>query len=446
MTQTTFTGLRNVQRPERLPPGALAEAVNLFVDDTGGLETLPGFTGEAAEGGEIGEVAIGSGFVIGTGPAVKGISGTAALNRNTGTIGKMVIGKSFKIGWHYRGFTDAWEMDHLKYGFLVFNGGIYRRDASGQTVRVYQGLSDDVLQWASVGNLAFYAGDDDAGWIVDGIQHRPLRLPMPNQPVISIERGPLKAGMYQVTQCFQHVESGLESPLSPSLNVEVPEGVAILVHPEPPEGYRSKVYVTAVNHTVEKLLGVSDGGVLKYAGQALGELTDKRQINTYPLPALPVAGLAWWEEKLFAAFHDKTTDISTVYFSQRQAYGCFDLEQDAFAVPGEVVQMLGVPEGVLVATDRSIKLVTVEGHFASINPVANYGCKPGRPFGKDQWGDVMVATVRGAAVWNGSGLVSSHLKHSWDLKDTAHVALINIHGVSLGVVLTQDGGDRYNAY
>jgi hypothetical protein len=379
----TFLGLRNQARPERMERNALADGWNVVVTRDGSVQRRPGYAYRQA----------------------------------------------------LAGATDGCSMPHEQYAFWLADGILYVDDGS-QLRAVAAGLADTELSWAAFGDHLMYAGATDAGWLVDGTQHRPLRLPMPPQPEVAVVGGTLAAGVYQITQIFRHVETGLTTPSPPSLSGPLPDGTALSIAVFPPDGYESDVFVTdGPNGTVEKYLGTTGRGSLVYNGQPLGRRLDDWEVNTYPLPDwLPITGLAVYGQRLHAAFYDADSDTSTVYLSQRGYFHMFRLASDVYTVQGRIHQMAGIPEGVLVASSQNIYLWTEDEQPSGKREVVfKYGSAPGRPIDTDKQGRTVVWTAQGLRRWPDFGPAEQAKFIPSDAPSCAS-AIIHVDGQNLAVV------------
>jgi hypothetical protein len=385
-TLKQFTGLRNQQRPERLEPGSLVDCANVILDDTGAIETRPGYS-DIADMLDIGTV------------------------------------------------TDAYHMPHTQYGFILAEGNLYCWE--GYSLRTAAtGLTDTKLHFAALSNNLLYAGRTDAGWIRNGTLWQPLRVPMPELPTVETRSGSLLHGQYQITQVYRHLDSGIRTPAHPSVSVEVDTtGKSIAITVNPPEGWISDVFITERNGTAESYLASSIGGTVVYDGQMLLDPLDDWYINTQPLLNRPISGMALSEMRLHVAVYNPAYDTTQYYRSIMGQWHLFRLNREVFSRGGKCRQMLGVAEGVLIATDREVFLWVENGtDEGAITRLAAYGCGEERPIAMDSFGAVTINTDRGQATYppfdNSSrfkfippkaSIVRSAIIH----QDGKHLALVN---------------------
>jgi hypothetical protein len=393
-----FSGLRNQQRPERLQPGSLVDAENVILDDTGALETRPGFSG---------------------------------------IIGLLDIGT----------ITDSYPMPHNQYGYVLANGSIYCWD--GQSLRTAAtGLSDSKLQFAALSNHLLYAGDNDAGWIRNGIHWQPIRVPMPTPPRVEIRTGSLYAGQYQITQVYRHLVTGITSPAHPSMSVDcIEQGLSsVAIFPNAPSGWVSDIYITERNSTVERYLATSYGGQVIYDGQPLGDALDDWHINTQPLPDLPISGLALSDLRLHAAIYNSNFDTTQYFRSIQGHWHLFRLNREVFSRGGRCQQMLGVAEGVLIATDREVILWSENGtDEGAVTRLAAYGCGREKPIMTDSFGAVTINTDRGLATYppfDNSG----RLKYIPPKAESSRSAIVHQDGKHIALVNADETHDAYTQY
>lgn len=393
-----FLGLRNQQRPELMPKGALTDAENVIHMADGSLQTRFGFDAR-----------------------------WLALDN----------------------VQDFWGMAHERYAFVRAGDTIHIVHADGNHGVVVDGLTDETLSWASFGEHALYAGEQDAGWIANG-QHSPLRLPMPPAPTVTVVpgEGVLKAGQYQITQVYRHIASGLETPAPPSVNIEAQDAAALQIDLAPPDGYRALVFVTECNKTVERFLGSGTSGHLTYTGaERLKRLLDLWQTGTYTMPT-GVCAMAYFGQRLHVATYSPDTETSYVYYSQRGYLQAFRFASDVYALPGRIVQMLAVDDGILIATDRSVRLWRETGTDTGdldLQQRLDYGCPAGRPLVRDSYGQVTIFTHRGLATY--PPLQNTARFQFIPPKATAcHIGVATLLGQSFALAFADSEGAAYNQY
>ena len=397
-TLSKFTGLRNQIRPERLAPGSLTACDNVILDDTGALETRFGYLFDTA----------------------------------------------------LAGITDAYVVPSERYGYILASGSLYCWD--GQSLRTAAtGLSDTELSFAAYGDTLLYAGAHDAGRVVEGTQWYPVRMPMPPQPAVTVFESPtapgLAAGQYQITQIYHQLGYGLDTPAPASRNIEVTtDGAALLIASDPPIGYSADIFIAKANSTVERYLGTMYGGSMGYNGQPLGRTMDDWQTNTQTLPALPVAALAVYGLCLHAAFYREASHRTQIVYSQRGSYQAYRLAKDTYAVAGHVRQMLGLDEGVLIATNQAVWLWAEDGTEAgTMTMLSQYGCPEERPISRDSAGAVLINTYRGVLTYPPVS-DAAQFKFRPPACHACAVSIVHQDGMHLALVTADATGIPYTEY
>jgi hypothetical protein len=400
-TLKQFTGLRNQQRPERLEPGSLIACNNVILDDTGALETRFGY------------------FHL------------QSLND----------------------IKDGFTMPHERYGFILADGKLYNFDmySSFSMRTAVENLTETHLHFAAVGNTLLYVGNKDAGRVVDGMLWYPLRMPMPPQPTVHTAGipGNLHAGQYQVTQTYWNLGAGLETPAPASLNVEVAENAGMFIEANPPSGYAVNFFVTPPNGTAERYIGTSYGGMYNHdtLNESLhGRTLDQWQTNTQTLPEGNVVGLAIVGLCAHVAFYDSDHHRTQIVYSQRGSYQAYRLSKETYGVAGLVKQMLGVDEGVLIATNQAVWLWSEDGTDAgTMTRLSNYGCPNDRCIDRDATGITTITTNRGQLLYPPIN-DQARLKFIPPKANTVSTAIIQQNGLHLVLVTADETGEAYTAY
>jgi hypothetical protein len=387
-----FLGLRNVVRPERQPLGALAEADNVFLDDTGTVERRFGYA------------------------------------------------QSLPLS----GVTDAYGHKSFRYAIVVANGSIYRvDDALGQTL-LGTGYTDGVYQWAQVEDRIFFAGATEAGMILRGQSLLPLRWPDTPPPVVTEVNGGLSAGQYQFAQVYRHAETGMEGPASTPFAVDVGEDCAFLIQSDPPTGYEADIYVTAADDTTFRFLASGESVFYNVAATQLGAALDPEQLNASPLPTAPINAIEIHESSLYIAIYDQSANTSFIWPSAPYWYQLVNPDDDGLAINGKVLGMLSTPQGLLIGSDVGIWIRTPDDGMVRL---ADYGVVPGRPFARNAEGDIAVWTKRGLATVTAEGFRNRFEgKLSVAPGSSCSVALVDFDGSKQSIVLTDSGGTAFNPY
>jgi hypothetical protein len=197
MQINNFLGIRNTSPARSIPNNALADAVDLDIDDAGILSKRPGF----------------------------------ALSKAIASI------------------TSAYTTLNLE-SYVV---------AAGNLLRVLPNLTTISLapctatSFADAGSILF----TNDGLKVEGDQATVIKLPTPTLPpnltgAQSQFTGNNTVETYSATYCYQSIATGLESGSSPiaTLTVDENSGGVQVTSPMPPDGYKAVVYITDANGTV----------------------------------------------------------------------------------------------------------------------------------------------------------------------------------------------------
>lgn len=385
-----LAGLRNRLRPERLEPGALVVADNVDCDDSQTLERRDGY-------------------------------GLALALDNC---------------------QSAYATRDGERLFLVEDGTLVSLDSTLTRTVLAEGLTDTFLHWAEAPPYVYYAGARDAGVIVGGLAHRPLRIPAPDAPGVEVTAGDLPAGQYQVTCVWRDEVSGVESaaPVPAVIDLADDQGLSITAPSAP--GYETLIYVTEPNGTQLYLAATSTQLTLSAVDLLrLAHPLHAEQLAMNPLPA-DVMALAWHEGRLWAATQDPGAVVSAVWFSQPFWPSQFDLAADFILVDGTVLGMASSPAGLLIATQKALWLYTPE---ETLQQLTHYGAVPGYPITQDRNGLHYI--------WTAKGLLSfppltplTEGKVFVKPGTACSTAVVERRGRQQVVVLTDGGGAAFNPY
>ena len=387
---TGLAGLRNRARPERLEPGSLVFADNVDCDDSQTLERRDGYA--------------------------------LALGLDE--------------------CTSAYATRDGERLFLVEAGTLVSLDSTLTRTVLATGLVDSVLLWAEAAPYVYYAGAQDAGMIVGGVEHRPLRVPAPQAPALQVTAGDLPAGQYQATCVWRDWVTGMESAAPVPAVMEVMEGQGLSITAPTWPGMETLIYVSEPNG--DRLFLLCNSASVIVSGTDLLTLAHPlhdEQIAMNPLPE-NVSALAWHEGRLWAATQDAGSPVSAVWFSQPFWPSMFDLAADYILVDGTVVGMASSPAGLLIATQKALWLYTPED---TLQQLTHYGAVPGYPITQDRNGLHYI--------WTAKGLLSfppltplTEGKVFVRPGTVCSTAMVERRGRQQVVVLTDGGGSAFNSY
>lgn len=335
-------GLRNRERPERQPYGAMEDILNMDVTDSLTLERRDGWS-----------------------LTVPCAAVTAA--------------------YAARSEQRAWLIDG---GDLV----MLRPDLSMQTLA--SGLPQGEYHWAEADDLVFFTGPA-CGWI-RGDAVLPLRVPAPDSPALSGVDGDLPAGLYQAALTLTHAESGVEGGASLEAQIELPAAGGLrLAIPDLAEGHTATLYLSSTNGDVLYAVreGLAGGEVIEYRGPLL-ELArplEVAQRRGDPLPE-PVTVCEVHEGRLYVA-QPQDDDTTVLWISQPGWYHLFDLAADFEIFPGRITGLASMAGGLVVASTREVSVLQDRAR----SRITWYGTPEGRPLVKSPYGAVYIWTARGVA-------------------------------------------------
>lgn len=333
-------GLRNRERPERQPYGAMADAVNMDVTDTMTVERRDGF-------------ALAVPFTAVTG------------------------------GYAARDERRAWVID---------DGDLLRLHPDLSTALVATGFPQGEYHWAEADDLVFFTGPR-CGWL-RGDALLPLRVPNPDSPGVAAIAGSLPAGQYQVALTLTHDETGIEggSSLEVPFELAVPGGLRITI-PALALGHTGNLYLSSTNGDVLYAAtgGLIGGDSIEYNGPLL-ELARPLETAQRNGDVLPdgVTVCEVHEGRLYVA-QPQDDDTTVLWISQPGWYHLFDLATDFEIYPGRITGLASTGPGLVVATTKEIGLLQdrVRSRFTW------YGTPEGAPLVKTPLGAVYAWTARG---------------------------------------------------
>ena len=332
-------GLRNRERPERQPYGAMADAVNMDVTDTLTVERRDGF-------------ALSMPF-------------TAAVG-----------------GYATRDERRAWIID---------DGDLLRLAQDLSTRFVASGFPQGEYHWAEADDLVFFTGPR-CGWL-RGDALLPLRVPNPDSPGVSAIPGDLPAGQYQVALTLTHEDSGVEGACSLEVPFELvaPGGLRITV-PALAIGHTGNLYLSSTNGEVLYAVrdGLTGGEVIEYRGPLL-ELARPLETPQRNGDVLPdgVTVCEVHEGRLYVA-QPQADETSVLWISQPGWYHLFDLTEFEL-YPGRITGLASTSAGLVVATTQEIGMLQDRAR----SRFTWYGTPEGSPLVKTPTGVVYAWTARG---------------------------------------------------
>ena len=331
---SAFRGLNNVTDPVRLGLPWLVQADNVDITSTGGAARRAGFS--------------------------------LALAGSTTSI--------------YATEDD----EHL---YLV-QGGALSEVNDDMTLRPLATGLARVMHWTEFNREPLFTSGDRAG-IVTANGVLPWRLPVPNEPAVSVGVGNLPAGQYRVC-CTFVLDDGRESPASTAAVVTVAAGSSLqITNIEQTSGARTRLYVAPADSTIFQLAAeaAATSATWNAAPEQLGQ-----ELTTDGLEPLPdeIDHIVHWKGRIYAAQYLPEQDQSVVWRSEPLAPHLWNLQDGFFMVNGRVHDLAAHESALVVCTSTRLYAYTAD----SLTELAGYGTPPGEPCALDGK-RLLIWTLRG---------------------------------------------------
>ncbi len=291
-----FLGLRNRERPARMPSGALATAKNVDIDNTGGIATRVGYE------------------------ALAGISGITSLYAT----------------------RDGARMYAIAGGSLL---RIHEVDPIA-TETIATGIGSGAVHWSEFGDRVILTGA--ARLEIEHSAVRPLDVTTGAPAYLSLTAGSLAPGRYRIG-VVQRDAYGREGGCQVG-EIDVPQGGGIRIEPPAFSGYTPVIYASVVDGA--DLFRYAEGGSCVIAEPHYATMAvSPDQIGASALP-LGAAQNCVYQGRLFVAV--PFDDMTAVYFSHPFWLHLFDLGRNFFLVPGRIELMVATSQGIVIGTDRAV--------------------------------------------------------------------------------------------
>ena len=315
---------------------------------------------------------------------------------------------------------------------------------SGALERVYPDGSTQVLRtglvgtayWAEINDVVYLSCGSDKLQIELDNTVRDWGLPTPGQPTVSSASGVLQPGVVQVCLTFRDA-SGREGGASPAIEITCSGGVTVSAIPHV-SGLSTEVYATESDGTVfYHVASLTTQTAFTLSTPAYGQ-----ELVTQFLDSPPGEGslIAFFAAQVYVAQYLPAQEQTVVWFSQPLGYHLFNLNSDYLIVPGEVVQLHGSNDTLLIATRERVFLY--DG--TNLQQAAEYGVTPGQhaDLGSDE--KIYFWTVRGlcrAAPFE--NLTEARVSIAPGVK--AGGGVISKGGYTKYVAIINKGGHAFNA-
>ncbi len=320
--------------------------------------------------------------------------------------------------------------------YIVAGGDLMRVNADGSVRVLDTGLSGTAY-WAEINDVVYLSCGATKLQIWLDSSVTPWGVPVPATPDAKATTGHLFSGLVQI--CLTYTDStGLEGGASPAVDVMIGENGGVTVTNIPQiTGYTAQLYATE-----------PDGTVFYHAASlpiqtayTLNSLPQGSELTTQFLDAPPTGQhIAFLGANAYLADYNPALDQTVIWFSQAQGYHLFNLNTDYFVVPGEVTQLHGSGNGLVVATQARIYLYNDD----QLLQLAEYGAVPGQHADLGRDGKTYFWTKRGLCrVTPFENLTESVVSVAPGVQ--AGGGVINTDGYSKYVAVIHSGGDAFNA-
>lgn len=388
-----FLGLRNTVVPVRQPPGALAVADNVDLDDSGALELRKGYS-LAAEGTAI---------------------------------------------------TASFATRDQRRLFVVDDGELmlFTSPTGGRSIA--SGIPAVPLYWAEAGDTVFVSGKGLKGMVVGD---RYADWAVPDGPAVDALAGgdDPADGWWQAAAVYRD-STGRQGSALPPVSVRADASGVLTVTVRPLEGYDMLVYVAQPNSETLRYVGSSASTTVKVE-TVLGAPLDRAHLDCMPPPDGDV--IEFHAGRIWIAWHDPASDATTIFGSRPFFWHLFDLASDFFSVPGKVLGMKDVSGELIVATDRDIWKYGGNQPDEPLVRLRRHGAIPGYPIAvvPGQTEAAMVWTIKGWFRYaQDSGPVDLTYSTYQPVPGTwCSAAFVEQDGTRRALALTDGGGTAYNPY
>jgi hypothetical protein len=329
--------------------------------------------------------------------------------------------------------------------FLVDGGAlkVLRDPTSAVTLRT--GLSAAQMYSAEINGDVYFNNGAQRGIIHGDNTLSEWAWPVPAVPSVSAITGNLDAGLYRV-RCAFVLPDGRITGGGDAAEVLLEAGQALSISNIPQiASYATEVYICAANKTEFQLAARTADTALNWfhGPDALGEELDSDTLS--PLPEGATV-FCFWKGCVYAAQYLAESEQTVIWKSQPLAFHLFNLAEDFLLVPGRVVMLAPVDDGIVIGTEigngDSILLTT----GTSVTELAPYGVVAGWPAAMDE-------DSRTTMFWTARGLCSAlpfanHTEGQISVAPglRAGTEIVRADGTKRCVVTLQAGGIPFNAF
>ena len=325
--------------------------------------------------------------------------------------------------------TAAFSIENNKYAYMV-DDGILKRVNNNRTIVPLGTVSTHPTEWLEVGTRVFMS----TGYLIDNNILMSWDTPIPPQPDVIIGTGYLMAGQYQIT-ITSITPDGRESGSCDVIALNLPDNSGLTL-----TGINNcMVYMTELNGSLfyEIGLGVS---VINSVTQLSAKTINNDLLITQSLPP-GIQKIAYYNQCLHCSVYDKTTNSSAVFYSKPFLFNVFDWFEDVISdIAGEVRGMLGMPDGLLIGTDREILLYNADSGTIKL---AGYGVASGKPIKQNRDGQIFIQSLRGVCTMPFKNLTGD--KYTAPLGGECSTAMLDSSGTELFITITDGLGQTQDS-
>lgn len=313
-------GIANIPRDTDLPDGALSDAVNVDIDNTGNVYSRRGITLKSS-----------------------GI------------------------------FKSLWSHPSISYGLCSKNGVLNKINSGGELTSLSVSVGNPIY-YTLHNNAVHYITPTSRGMVIDG-SHSAWGLSVPAAPTVTAGTGGgFSAGEYMVG-CVYVDSNGMESGCSLLTSVTLADNGLISLSSIPSSTYRVRVYITPTNGDV---LYSSDTISVGVTSWSLGLTDPGKQLTTEFMGPPPDGGSAIcsYRGRVYVAKEN------IVYFSEAGAPHLFHRLQGYFQHPENITLMAPSLDGIYIASSKRTwfrQMSDPTAKDANLSLVSNFGAVPMNP-------------------------------------------------------------------
>lgn len=341
---------------------------------------------------------------------------------------------SFLAGTAINGAYATIDLSRL---YIIDSGNLYRVMPDSTTLTLTTGLTGTPY-WSEINTTVYLSCGQDKLQIEQDNTVLTWGVPKPAESDVAAITGTLFAGIVQVCTTFTDA-TGREGGASIPVEIAVSAGGGISVSNIPQRaGYTAHLYATEPDGTVfYRVASLPTQTAYNVVSTPIGmELTTA---SMYP-PEPAGTNIGFFGGRAFMADYMASVDQTVIWFSQPLGYHLFKLDSDYFVVPGQVSQMAGSAELLLVTTLDAVFMYDGE----KLVQVADYGAVMGQHVSTSADGKLYFWTVRGLCrAMPFENLTETRVSVAPGVQ--AGGAIVDSNGFRKYIAMVRQGGSAYNA-